>query len=772
MTEARWFRIEGRVQGVGFRPFLARLARELGLAGEVSNVGGRVEGTVEGAAASVQSFLHRLMADAPSGALIRGVHACPAGVRNLESFSIRPAGSVTASPLGAEERSEADDAHLPLDQPPCPACLAELFGPRNRRYRHPFIACAACGPRVSMLAGLPWDRANTGMADFALCPECQREFHDPTDRRFHAEAIACPACGPRLWFMRDGARLDGDEATLAAAVQLLRAGGIVAIKGVGGYHLMCDARDATAIARLRARKRRPSKPLAVMYPWSGADGLDAVRRDFAPGLVEVDALLSSARPIVLVPCLDGLPEGIAPGLPEVGVMLPSSPLHHQLLADFGGPLVATSGNRSGEPLASTPDEAEMMLADVADAFLHHDRPILWPMDDPVRRVIDRRARPLRLGRGDAPLELGLPFTLDRAWLAVGGQMKNAVALGRGRRVVLSPHVGELDSPRALTRFTHTLERMQARYGIKSGGIVHDLHPGYESTRWALRQGLPTCAVQHHAAHASALYTESWMDEEGQPDEMLVLAWDGLGYGEDGGLWGGEALLGHPGRWRRVASLRPFRLLGGDRAAREPWRCALGLCWEAGMDWAEAPESVDVELLRQAWVRGLNAPHTSSMGRLFDVAAAQLGLCATATYEGEAAMRLEAVAMAHVPSCGGTETGVMGGTALPWQEGEGLLRLDWSPLLSMLLDQSRPVAERAMAFHASLARAAITIAQALGAGRLGLTGGVMQNRLLVELIHAEAERHGVRLVMPSRVPVNDAGLAFGQLVEAHFLEHPL
>lgn len=817
MIVARRFRIEGRVQGVGFRPFLARLAHELALAGEVANVGGRVQGVVEGTFDRVDAFMSRLQAEAPTGAVIHALHEAPEALRGLKSFIIHPAGTITLSPC--EGGSEGLAQSLMPDHPPCPNCLAELLDSNDRRHRHPFIACAACGPRVSMMTGLPWDRGNTGMDRFALCPDCRREFHDPSDRRFHAEAIACPACGPRLWFVQDGERVDGDEAALARAVELLRAGGIVALKGVGGYHLMCDARNAGGVARLRERKHRPAKPLAVMYPWAGADGLDAVRQYFTPVSVEAEALVSAARPIVLLgkppsPLRgegDEQPEDIAPGLDEIGVMLPASPLHHLLLADFGGPLVATSGNRSGEPLASTPEEAETRLSGIADAFLHHDRPILWPMDDPVRRVIAGVARPLRLGRGDAPLELDLPFALDRARLAVGGQMKNAVALGWGQRAVLSPHVGDLDSPRALSRFAHTLERLQALYGVQSEAVVHDAHPGYASTRRAMEQALPTRAVRHHAAHASALYAEAWMDEGAPPADMLVLAWDGLGLGEDGGLWGGEALLGQPGRWQRVASLRAFRLPGGERAAREPWRCALGLCWEAGVEDALTPGPFDaglscpapfrlaarssavpdsacpagrggqttemnIELLRQAWMRGLNAPFTSSMGRLFDAAAALLGLCSTSSYEGEAAMRLEAAAAADIarfpPSPSRERAGARGGCELPWLQGEGLLQLDWSPLLPMLMDASRPVGERAMGFHASLARASIALAQALGVGRLGLTGGVMQNRLLVELIHAEAERAGVKPVMPARVPVNDAGLAFGQLVEAHFQEHPL
>jgi hydrogenase maturation protein HypF len=758
---ARRFHIDGRVQGVGFRPFLARLAHELGLAGEVVNCGGWVEGVVEGSAQEIAVFLCRLMQSPPEGAIILDLRHEPVDVRGRRGFDILPA-----------QLGEDGERYLPPDCAPCPDCLAELSDPADRRYRYPFITCAVCGPRVSLLASLPWERAHSGMAGFAPCPACLGEYYDPSNRRFHAESIACPACGPRLWLVRDGGRLDGDSACLAAAVQVLREGGILALKGVSGYQLLCDAGNEAGVRRLRERKRRPSKPLAVMFPWSGSDGLEAVRCVFALDANAAGALAASARPIVLLrpsglaprlPALILLGD-IAPGLAEIGIMLPSSPLHHLLLEEFGGAVVATSGNRSGEPLASAPEEAERRLAGIADAFLHHDRPILWPMDDPLRRVIGDCARPLRLGRGDAPLELELPFAFERIWLAVGGQMKNAVALGWGRRAVLSPHVGELDSTSGLARFESTVVNMQARYERRAEAIAHDAHPGYVSTRWARAQDLPQRAVQHHAAHASALYAEAWMEHGKPPEDMLVLVWDGLGYGADGGLWGGEALLGHPGQWRRVASLCPFRLPGGERAAREAWRCACGLCWEAGRDWGGAPEGMDAELLHAAWARGLNAPLTSSMGRLFDAAAALLGLCPSASYgasyEGEAAMRLEAAAAGH----GAVENPL----ELAWRQ-EDILRLDWMPLLDVLLDVRRPLAERAACFHASLARAAVCLARELGAARVGLSGGVMQNRLLVESIHAEAERAGLQVFFPARVPVNDAGLAFGQLVEAHFME---
>ena len=738
-------RLGGQVQGVGFRPFVWRLARDLGLDGWVENRLGEVVIHAEGSPRDLDRLRHALLHRAPAAARPRLLEAAPAVPDGTPGFAIRDS--------RADEGGER--VQVPPDRALCDDCRRELTDPGERRFRYPFTNCTQCGPRYTLIEALPYDRARTAMAGFPLCHDCAAEYADPGDRRFHAEPVACPACGPRLFWRPAGEPARDGERALAAAVDALRAGRIVAVRGIGGYHLMCDATREDVVARLRQRKRRPHKPLAVLLPRALAAGLP-----LPPEAGE--ALAGPVAPIVLVPAAAlaplGLAPAVAPGLAEVGIMLPYSPLHELLAADFGGPLVATSGNVSGEPVLTEPDEAEARLAGVADAFLHHDRPIVRPADDPVCRPVAGRPRPLRLGRGNAPLELALPFRLREPLLATGGHMKNTVALAWDDRVVLSPHVGELEAPRSRRVFATVIEDLQRLYGVRAAAVSCDAHPGYAGTRWARAAGLPLHPVWHHHAHAAAVAGEF-------PHEArwLVFAWDGVGLGEDGSLWGGEALLGEAGpasRWRRVASLRPFRLPGGERAARAPWRSALGLCWEAGREWDAAP--VRDPLLRQAWARGLNAPATSAAGRLFDAAAALLGLVGEASYEGQGPMELEALAAgagvaAPVPPL------PMAGDA------SGVLRCDWTPLLDLLLDGARPAAERAAAFHAVLAESVAETARRLrrlhGDFAVGLAGGVFQNRLLAEQALARLEAAGFRACLPQQVPVNDAGLAFGQVIAA-------
>jgi hydrogenase maturation protein HypF len=446
-----------------------------------------------------------------------------------------------------------------------------------------------------------------------------------------------------------------------------------------------------------------------------------------------------------------LAESVAPGLNEVGLMLAYSPLHHLLAEAFGAPLVATSGNVSGEPVLTEAGEVEARLGRVADAFLHHDRPIRRPADDSVFRRADGEMRPIRLGRGLAPVERPSPFDWKRPMLAVGSDLKNAVALSFDGRLVISPHIGDLGSPRGERTFEQVIADLSKLYRIAPEAVACDAHPGYRSSRWARASNLPAHEIYHHHAHASA-----WAGEYGVNEDSLVFAWDGAGYGEDGRVWGGEALLGRPGRWRRIGSLRPFRLPGGDRASREPWRCALSLCWETGLEWPACPQ--DAALLRHAWERGLNCPLASSAGRLFDVASALLGLCRESSFEGQAAMRLEAVSQASADYI-----------SLPLaRDSSGLSLIDWSPLLPMLMDDKLGVAERGGLFHASLARAileqAITARERWGVVPIGLTGGVFQNRLLSEQTLSLLRRAGFEARLPREIPANDAGLAFGQLVE--------
>ena len=720
--QARRWLFGGRVQGVGFRPFVYRTAHRYRVEGWVRNRAGTVEVLAQGRPEALSSFGDTLIAEAPPLARPRKLADSPVPREPVQGFSI------------LESRADSP-AHVgvPPDYFACDACLAELRDPRDRRYRYPFINCTQCGPRYTLIRGLPYDRARTTMAGFPMCARCAVEYSDPLDRRFHAEPVACPDCGPRLAF----GPLSG-EAALAACVVALREGKVVAVKGIGGYHLMCDARSSAAVTALRTRKRRPHKPLAVMFPMdSGFAGAE---------------LLDPARPIVLLPKSEvpTLAPEIAPGCGEIGAMLPYSPLHHLLLEDFGAPLVATSGNLSGEPVLTGNAEAEARLAHVADAFLHHDRPIARPADDPVFRVILGKPRPIRLGRGNAPLEIDLPFRLPRPLLALGGHLKNTVALGWERRAIVSPHLGDMDAPRSLALLEQVAEDLQRLYGVSAAGLVCDAHSGYGTTRLAERWGLPVRRVFHHRAHASALAGEFPRDGDG-----LIFTWDGAGLGEDGTLWGGEALLGRPGAWRRVASLRPFSLLGGERAAREPWRSALALCWETGRSWENCPKGSD--LLRDARERGVNCPRTSSAGRLFDAAAALLGLVSNASFEAQAPMALEAEAAGDGPA-----------VPLPLERRGGLWVSDWEPLIERLLDPDTRVKERASIFHASLAGTLLdqarAVRQAHGVSRIGLTGGVFQNRVLCERVARDAQADGFEVLVPERIPCNDAGLAFGQLIE--------
>ena len=749
LQSARRWRIGGRVQGVGFRPFVYRLAHHHDLTGWVRNHGGEVEIHAEGSAERLQAFGQDLLSRAPPAAAaclleVRAAHGEPNG-----DFRIIPSANGTGLHV-----------HVPTDLFTCEECLTELHDPTARRYRYPFINCTQCGPRYTLIRSLPYDRANTTLDAYALCRACHAEYADPLDRRFHAEPLACAACGPSLHWRDDQCAIGGNEDSLAAALACLRRGKIVAVRGVGGYHLLCDAASEAAVARLRLRKRRPAKPLAVMLPWIGRDGLDYARLVAQLSPLEAAALCSSVRPIVLTTrnAAGPLAAGVAPGLREVALMLPYSPLHHLLLEEFGAGLVATSGNLSGEPVLTEPEEAHMRLAEIADGFLDHDRPITRPADDPVMRVVAHRARPMRLGRGNAPLELRLPRRTRTPLLAVGAYQKTTIALAWGDRAVISPHIGELASPRGRQVFAQVVRDLQGLYGVRAECIVHDAHPGFPNTRWARDSGLPTQAVWHHYAHAAALAGE-------YPDDapLLCFTWDGVGIGPDQSLWGGEALLGLPGAWKRVASFRPFRLPGGERAARQPWRTALALCWECGHEW-RAAATLGNPTLRAAWKAGMNAPPTTSVGRLFDAAAALVGVCMEATYEGQAPMLLESLC---------DDAAAAGGAVcipLPLaRDSAGIWRTDWAPLLPMLLDGQSGAAERAALFHTSLAHAlcdqAVAVREETSVARVGLSGGVFQNRVLTEQAQSLLLTEGFEVLIAQQLPPNDAAISFGQLVEA-------
>jgi hydrogenase maturation protein HypF len=735
--------LSGRVQGVGFRPFVFRLAKEHSVTGYVQNCLGEVSIVACGKPDTLRNFRHDLIERAPPLSQPTISSHLPFDTLPFDDFKI------VSSSLEADAK-----VYVPADYFMCDDCDRELHDVDDRRYRYPFINCTQCGPRYTLINALPYDRANTSMAAFAMCAECAQEYADPGDRRFHAEPVACPACGPILAFSAPAEKTQtGDEVALQAALECLRAGGIVAVKGVGGYHLMCDAADTAAVELLRKRKKRPHKPLAVMIPLAGIDGLDQVRQHVVLEGGESAALKSSQRPIVLATKKAESPvaANVAPGLDELGVFLPYTPLHTLLLDDFGGPLVATSGNISGEPVLTDNAEAANRLGGIADGFLHHNRPIVRPADDPVYRRIAGHVRPVRLGRGCAPRELEIDDRQVLPLLAVGGHMKGTLALSWDRRAVVSPHIGEMDSPRSLAVFEQVAETLQSLYGVRAERIVCDAHSGYTTHRWAREQALPVETVWHHHAHASAL-----VGEHLQPGPWLIFAWDGVGLGEDGDLWGGEALYGRPGGWRRVASLKTFRLPGGERAGREPWRSAAALHWECKRDWPGCPD--EQGLAKAAWDNGLNCPASSAAGRLFDAAAALVLGQSHVSYEAQGPMLLETL-------CRRRREPVY--TSLH-RNSDGVWRSDWSPLLDMLTDTTRSPALRAEIFHSSMAlmllQQARRVRDDFAIDQVGLCGGVFQNRVLAEQAVSLLVRNGFRVYLPRRLPGNDAALSFGQAVE--------
>jgi len=729
------------VQGVGFRPFVYRLASEYGVTGQVQNRLGDVEVIACGEHAVLQRFCGDVVDRAPPLSQVTITQRQWLDDVSFADFNI-VSSSAQASP----------QVFMPPDYFMCDDCRRELQDPHDRRYQYPFINCTQCGPRYTLIQSLPYDRPNTSMADFPLCADCQIEYTNPNDRRFHAEPLACPACGPTLSFV--GADKEISGAALDNAVRQLRDGKTVAVKGVGGYHLICDALNSAAVAQLRDRKQRPDKPLAVMFPVTGKDDCDSIRRYALVDAAEAALLKGPMRPIVLLRKKQAtdLAENIAAGLAEIGAFLPYSPLHQLLLDSLGRPLVATSGNISGEPVLTDNEQAQRSLAPMVDSFLHHNRRIVRPADDSVFRQISGVMRPLRLGRGATPCEFDMPWPQARPTLAVGGQMKGTIALSWDKRIVVSPHIGEMDSPRSLAVFERLVEDLQSLYEVRAERIVCDAHPGYTTHRWARQQhGIAVDTVWHHHAHASALAAEHELH-----GPSLVFTWDGVGLGEDGSLWGGDALLGCSGDWRRVASLRPFRLPGGERAGREPWRSAAALMWESDVPWSACPDTEN--LARSAWQADLNCPTTTAAGRLFDAAAATILGIHEVSFEAAGPMQLESLCRRRrepVP--------------LPLEKCEnGIWRSDWEPLLEMLLADHMDTATRAEIFHSSLAHAILMQARAVrdtnAVTQVGLCGGVFQNRVLTEHVMDLLQDDGFSVFLPTRLPCNDAALCVGQAAE--------
>lgn len=712
-TERLRITLFGAVQGVGFRPFVYRLAASLNLPGWVRNSGAGLEIEVEGQAGELTRFLERLDAERPPAAVVLGREISRLAAAGFDQFRI-------CSSTGEDPPTAAV---LP-DLATCPQCRGELFDPADRRNLYPFINCTRCGPRYSIILDIPYDRHNTTMRGFALCPECERQYADPLDRRFHAQPLACAACGPRL------------NTTVESAACALRDGLIVALKGIGGYQLLADARQPGAVEQLRRRKHREEKPFAVMMP-----SLAMVKEYCLVSAAEAALLQSPAAPIVLLRPAGrpGIAPNVAASSPLLGIMLPYSPLHHLLMEAFRYPVVATSGNRSDEPIAIETGEAHARLAGIADLFVDHNRPIARPCDDSVARVIGRRETVLRRARGYAPLPVRVPKPLRRV-LAVGGHLKNSIAIATGRHVILSQHVGDLDTPEARRAFEDAIAGLLRIYDFQPELVASDLHPDYASTLWAEESGLPAVRVQHHQAHLAACAAEN--DVEG---EWLGVSWDGAGYGTDGTIWGGEFFMARHGVFERFAHLRPFRLPGGEAAFREGWRPAASLCRQAGI-----PRPVP-NPLEQMLAKGINSPYTSSVGRLFDGVAALTGIARESRFEGQAAMLLER-AIGGVATTG----------AYPLEHG------DWRELIrKVTADVEAGVELRLIAarFHNALANWIVEVAGQAAIHRVVLSGGVFQNAYLVERATGLLEAAGHMVFTHQRIPPNDGGIALGQAVIA-------
>lgn len=741
--------VTGAVQGAGFRPFAWRLANALGLAGWIRNTGEGVVVHVEGDAAALAAFTERLQREAPPAARPRSVTVKADVAEGLRAFAI-----------ARSESSAAPSVAMLPDLATCDDCRHELFDPTDRRFRYVFLNCTACGPRLSITESLPYDRHRTVMRDFALCGACAAEYGDPADRRFHAQPIACPACGPHLWF--EGPRGAGISA-LAAAAALVGRGGIVAIRGLGGYQLVCDAGDAAAVQRLRDRKGRGGKPFAVMYP-----SLAMLKKDARLTAAEEALLASAAAPIVLLrrrpraaPC-----DAVAPGLTTIGAMLPYSPLHHLLLAVLDYPVVMTSGNLAEEPMVTVAEDARRHLGAVADGFLHHDRGIARPVDDSVTRVIEGAPVVMRRARGFAPAPLAQRAELPVV-RALGSHLKNAPAWSFGNTILVSQHIGDLEHPRSIAAHERAVRDYERLYHLVPVAAACDLHPDYATTHLAEESGLPVIGVQHHHAHVASAMAEHDLD-----GEVLGMAWDGTGFGPDGTVWGGEFLLASRTSFRRVARLAPFLLPGGDAAAREPWRSALGVLHHAigSSLWDRDLPPVrraapDAAVLAPMLNTGACAAWTSSAGRLFDAVAALLGLQLESGYEGEAALRLEQAARAGAPAYPFTLVERPAPAEPP-------LEVDWRPTFVALLDDLAHARSRqrvAGRWHATLAAMAGSVAEWAGLPRVVLSGGCFQNALLTHLVSERLSQAGLEVITHRTIPPNDGGLAVGQaLVAAHLL----
>ena len=760
----RLLEIEGTVQGVGFRPFVARLAARAGLRGWVRNDGAGVTIRLAGPAGLLDAFGAALQAQLPPAARVTRLRARPAP----ESTSLPPVPAVGFLILDSEADAAARTVAVTPDLALCADCRRELADPRNRRHAYPFINCTNCGPRYSIVRALPYDRPRTTMAEFPMCPTCRSEYEDPADRRYHAQPNACPVCGPQVELQdATGRTLATRAKAIAAAVHALREGRIVAVKGVGGFHLMVDAASESAVGELRRRKHREEKPLAVMFPsLASLRAAAGVRADDERWLTDAPA------PIVLVRRRADAPlaAAIAPGNPWIGALLPYAPLHVLLLEALARPVVATSGNLSEEPLCTDDAEARQRLGSIADLFLMHSRPIARPVDDSVVRLAAAGPILLRRARGFAPAPFRLPEGVDAAepLLCVGGHMKNTIAVTAGTNLVLSPHIGDLANPTSMDAFRRAVTLLGSLYGQRFTRVVCDAHPDYASTRFARSLDVPVVTVQHHLAHILACLLE----HGGGPDKVLGVSWDGTGYGSDGTVWGGEFIVvdRKAKSARRVASLLPFRLPGGEAAVREPRRSALGLLHRLldgnvarleplarSLDFSAREISVLISLLE----RGVQSPLTTSAGRLFDGVAALLGLRLRCSFEGQAAMEVEFAADPEPQEEAGLIMPIIGGDL------GGILQIDWRPAIAgILTDRPRTKAgSLAARFHNALTRCVLDLAVRVGIETVVLSGGCFQNVRLLDATCRALRSADFNVLYHRDLPPNDGGISAGQALGA-------
>ena len=740
-------RVEGTVQGVGFRPFVYGLATALRLGGFVGNDVRGVIVEAEGEPDAVEEFVHRLTVEAPPMAVIERVDT-----RALRALGQRRFAIVTSTAGGARAVPVSPDAAT------CSACLAEMADPADRRYRYPFTNCTNCGPRYTIVRDVPYDRPATTMAGFELCADCEREYHDPADRRFHAQPVCCPACGPALQLLTPaGDALDDDP--IVATARLLQDGNVVALKGLGGYHLAVSAADEAAVGRLRFRKQREDRPFAVMVV-----DLQTARMLCDVGPREEALLTGAAAPIVLLRRTGGgLASAVAPGNRSLGLMLPYTPVHHLLAAAHPGPFVLTSGNVSDEPIAYTDDDARSRLADIADAFLAHNRPIHMRVDDSVVRVVGDRPVPVRRSRGYAPQPLTTAWDFPRHVLACGAELKNTVCVAKGRHAFVSHHIGDLENYETFQSFTEAIGHLSRLFDVTPATVAYDLHPEYLATKHALElEGVDLVGVQHHHAHIA-----SCLADHGEPGPVIGVAFDGTGFGTDGTIWGGEILVADLERFDRIGHLQTVPLPGGAAAIREPWRMAASYLRTAYG--ADLPGDLDVAARhRDRWEdvlsvaeAGVNSPLTSSAGRLFDAVAALVGVRDAVHYEGQAAIELEQVA--DPQERGGYRAQITD---------ERPFAIGGADLVRAAVDDLRRgvgVPVIAARFHAGVVRAITDACErtraATGLTAVALSGGVFQNALLVERTVARLEAGGFRVLTCVRVPPNDGGISFGQAAVA-------